>query len=77
VYLNLSFEIRGECARKAHQENSQLRRSLRVTEHSGGEDCAAKARGEDKTTKGSIKLCQEGIEHMHIVHKRDSISSSK
>jgi hypothetical protein len=36
-----------------------------------------KAQGEDRTTEGSVKLCQKGIEHVHRVHRRDSISSSE
>jgi hypothetical protein len=58
--LNLSIEIRGERARRAHQKSSQLRRSLRVTEHSGGEDCAEKAQGEDRTTEISVEALPGG-----------------
>jgi hypothetical protein len=53
------------------------RRSLRVTEYSGGEDCAEEGTERDKITEDSVKLCQEGIERVQRVHKKNSISSSE
>jgi hypothetical protein len=70
-------EFRKERARRVHQRNHKLKgRSLRVTEYSGGEDCAEEGT-ERQITEDSVKLFQEGIERVQRVHKKNSISSSE
>jgi hypothetical protein len=36
-----------------------------------------RAQREDRITEGYVKLCQEGIERVHRVHRRNSILSSE
>jgi hypothetical protein len=48
----------------------RLKGSLRVTEYSGGGTVQRKAQRRNRTTEGSVKLCQEGIERVHRVHQR-------
>jgi hypothetical protein len=63
-------EFRKECTRRAHQRNHKLkRRSLKVTEHLGGETVQRRHR-RDKIVEDFVELCQVGIERVQGVHKR-------
>jgi hypothetical protein len=54
----------------------RLKGSLRVTEYSGGGTVQRKAQRRNRTTEGSVKLCQEGIEQCKSAPE-NSISSSE
>jgi hypothetical protein len=41
----------------------------RVTEYLGGEDCAEEGTERDRITEDFVKLCQEGIERVQVVHQ--------
>jgi hypothetical protein len=65
--------VPGGHTRRIHR----LKRSLRVTEYSGGKTVQRRHRGKNKIVEYFVELCKEGIEKVQGVHKENSVLSSE
>jgi hypothetical protein len=71
-------EFRKERARRVHQRNHKLKgEASRLLNTLEVKTVQRRAQRENKITEDSVKLCQEGIERVQRVHKKNSISSSE